>query len=154
MEKTSVGHPQVLTLRPIGKVRNHVDEPTFGGWADVISRLEIDEEYADGLQGLEDYSHITAVYWLNLVDSCTITHQPQGREDVLEVGIFACRCPTRPNPLAVSTAELLSVDKNVLTVKGLDAINETPLIDIKPYTPQYDLRTRVRVPKWVDRLEY
>jgi len=70
------------------------------------------------------------------------------------VGIFACRCPTRPNPIAISTGELLGIEKTVLTVKGLDAIDGTPIIDIKPYTPQYDLRGKVRVPKWVDRLEY
>lgn len=154
MEKVSVKESRILGFRPIGTVRNRVKEPTFGGWAEVTSRLEVDKEYADGLRGLEDYSHVTVVYWLNLVDSCTLTHVPQGRDDVPEVGIFACRCPTRPNPIGISTAELLGVHKNALTVKGLDAIDGTPIIDIKPYTPQYDLRGKVRVPKWVDRLEY
>ena len=120
----------------------------------MISKLEVESEYAGGLKGLEDYSHVTVLYWLSLVDSCTITHVPQGRKDVPEVGIFACRCPTRPNPIGISTAELLGIDGNVLTVKGLDALDGTPLIDIKPYTPQYDLRGEVKVPKWVNRLEY
>jgi tRNA (adenine37-N6)-methyltransferase len=154
LEKTSVGPPHTLALKPIGTVRNSVKEPTVGGWAEVTSRLEIDKKYVDGLRGLEGYSHVTVVYWLSLVDSCTITHVPQGREDVPEVGIFACRCPTRPNPIGICTAELLGVSKNVLTVKGLDAIDGTPIVDIKPYTPQYDLRRKVRVPKWVDRLQY
>ena len=145
---------RILGLKPIGTVRNHVKEPTVGGWAKVTSRLEVDKEYAGGLQGLEGYTHVTVVYWMNQVDSCTITHVPQGREDVPEVGIFACRCPTRPNPIGISTAELLGVRKNQLTVKGLDAIDGTPIVDIKPYTPQYDLRERARVPKWVNRLEY
>ncbi len=143
-----------MTIKSIGGVRNNVKEPTFGGWNEVISKLVLDQEYADGLRGLEDYSHVTVIFWLNLVDSCTMTHTPQGRKDVPEVGIFACRCPTRPNPLAISTAELLGIDKNILTVKGLDAIDGTPIIDIKPYTPQYDLRQKVRVPSWVNRLQY
>lgn len=135
-------------------VRNKVKESRHGGWAKVISKLEVEAEYAGGLKGLEDYSHVTILYWLSLADSCTITHVPQGRRDVPEVGIFACRCPTRPNPIGISTAELLGIDGNVLTVKGLDALDGTPIIDIKPYTPQYDLRGEVRVPKWVNRLEY
>jgi tRNA (adenine37-N6)-methyltransferase len=144
----------VVTLKPIGTVKSIVKEPRHGGWADVVSRLEIDGEYAAGMKGLEDYSHVTVVYWMNQVDSCTITYTPQGRKDVPEVGIFACRCPTRPNPIAVSTAELVRIDGSVLTVKGLDALDGTPIIDVKPYTPQYDLRERVRVPYWVNRLEY
>ncbi len=145
---------ETMEVKPIGKVRNGVTEPTTGGWGDVVSRLEVDEEYGEGLRGLADYSHVTVLYWLSLVDSCTLTHVPQGRDDVPEVGIFACRCPTRPNPIGISTAELLKIEGNVLTVRGLDAIDETPIIDIKPYTPQYDLRGKVRVPTWVDRLEY
>ncbi len=154
MEKASERPPGALSLKAIGRVRNEVKEPMTGGWGDVISKLEVDEEYTEGLKGLEDYSHVTVLYWLDQVDSCTITHVPQGREDVPEVGIFACRCPTRPNPIGISTAELLGIDKNVLTVRGLDAIDGTPIVDIKPYTPQYDLRGTVRVPQWVNRLEY
>jgi tRNA-Thr(GGU) m(6)t(6)A37 methyltransferase TsaA len=151
LERTEARH---ITLKPIGTVRNLVKEPRNGGWGNVISNLEIDDGYEDGLRGLKDYSHVTVVFWMNLVDSCTITHTPQGREDVPEVGIFACRCPTRPNPIAISTAELLGIKGRVLTVKGLDALDGTPIIDVKPYTPQYDLRENVRVPEWVNRLEY
>lgn len=120
----------------------------------MVSKLEVEAEYAGGLKGLEDYSHVTILYWLSLVDSCTVTHVPQGRKDVPEVGIFACRCPTRPNPIRISSAELLGIEGNVLTVKGLDALHSTPIIDIKPLHSPYDLRGAVKVPRWVNRLEY
>ena len=87
-----------LGVKPIGTVRNHVKEPTVGGWAEVTSRLEVEKEYADGLIGLGDYSHVTVLYWMNMVDSCTLTHVPQGREDVPEVESSpagARRGPTR-----------------------------------------------------------
>lgn len=144
----------VFTLKPIGIVRNKVKKSMFSGWADIVSKIDVEEKYMDGLRGLEDYSHVTVIYWMNLADSCTITHRPQGRDDVPEVGIFACRCPTRPNPVGISTAELLSIERNTLTVKGLDAVDGTPVMDIKPYTPQYDFRRNVRVPAWVSRLQY
>lgn len=70
------------------------------------------------------------------------------------VGIFACRCPQRPNRLAISTVPLLSRRNNVLKVKGLDITNGTAIIDIKPYTPQYDKVAKARVPAWVKQLVF
>jgi tRNA (Thr-GGU) A37 N-methylase len=82
------------------------------------------------------------------------------------VGIFACRCPYRPNPIGSTTVPILDITGNVLTVKGLDAIDMTPVIDIKPYTPQYDFACKmdnqlkaaicrsVRIPEWIFRLTY
>lgn len=147
-------YSEALKIKVIGVVRNNVRESIFGGWKEVISNLEIYDDFIDGLSGLEDYSHVTVIYWMNAVDSCTLTHRPQGKKDVPEVGIFACRCPTRPNPLGISTAKLLRKDKKSLSVKGLDALDGTPIIDIKPYTPQYDLYSDVVIPEWVNKLEY
>ncbi|MEK0326073.1 MAG: tRNA (N6-threonylcarbamoyladenosine(37)-N6)-methyltransferase TrmO [Nitrosopumilus sp.] len=143
-----------FSLKKIGVVRNEVKAPRYGGFNDLISRIELEEEYTDGLKDLKDYSHITIVFWLSLVDSVDMTHTPQGRKDVPEVGIFACRCSARPNPIAITTVELLGLEDAVLKVKGLDAIDGTPVLDIKPYTPQYDLPKNVQVPDWVDRLAY
>lgn len=72
----------------------------------------------------------------------------------LEVGIFACRCPQRPNPIGISTVEIVGIKDNVITVKGLDVIRDTQIIDIKPYTPQYDAAPNAKVPDWVNRLDY
>ncbi|MFQ6011682.1 MAG: tRNA (N6-threonylcarbamoyladenosine(37)-N6)-methyltransferase TrmO [Nitrososphaerales archaeon] len=146
--------PTNFTVKKIGVVRNEVKEPKYGGFTDLESRIELDGKYVEGLKDLGNYSHVTVVFWLNLVDSCDITHTPQGRQDVPEVGIFACRCPARPNPIAITTAELLGMEGRMLKVRGLDAVDGSPVLDIKPYTPQYDLREKVRVPDWVDKLAY
>ncbi len=143
-----------FNVKKIGVVRNDVKAPRHGGFNDLESRIIIDEEYVGGLKDLKDYSHVTIVFWLSLVNSVDITHTPQGRKDVPEVGIFACRCPDRPNPIAITTVELLGLEEGVLKVKGLDAVDGTPVLDIKPYTPQYDLPQNVRVPDWVNRLAY
>lgn len=83
-----------------------------------------------------------------------------------EVGMFSCRCPHRPNPIGVTTVEIIDQRANVITVKGLDAINNTPVVDIKPYTPQFDFVCRnnetvrdaisqsIRVPDWIFHLTY
>ncbi len=146
--------PLKFNVKKIGVVRNDVKTPRHGGFNDLESRIELDAEYIGGLKDLKEYSHVTVVFWLSLVDSCDITHTPQGRNDVPEVGIFACRCPNRPNPIAITTVELLGIEEGVLNVKGLDAIDGTPVLDIKPYTPQYDLPSNVSVPEWVNRLAY
>jgi len=74
--------------------------------------------------------------------------------EVPEVGIFACRCPQRPNPIGLSTCKLLSIKNNVVAVRGLDVIDGTHILDIKPYTPQYDAANKVKVPEWVGKLDY
>ena len=84
-----------------------------------------------------------------------IRHIPQGKvHEVPEVGIFACRCPQRPNPVGVSTVEIVGIKGNIISVKGLDVIRDTPIIDMKPYTPQYDAAPNAKVPDWVSKLEY
>lgn len=160
-------NPESLAIKPIGLVRNDIDEPRYIEWGNVISRIVISPEYRDGLYQLEEYSHLVVMFWLDQACYAKMRHVPQGKyDDVPEVGIFACRCPYRPNPVAVTTVPLLDVQGDVLTVKGLDAVDNTPIIDIKPYTPQYDfvcsgnaeLRSmvcqNVRLPEWVFRLTY
>ena len=143
-----------IELEPIGFVRSSVKQPQQGGWKEVVSEIVLEKEYEEGLRGLEDFSHIVVVFSMDKVKTCELTHRPQGRVDVPEVGIFACRCPARPNHLAISTVELLKMEKNVLKVKGLDALDGTPVLDIKPYTPQYDIAKSARVPEWINKLKY
>jgi tRNA-Thr(GGU) m(6)t(6)A37 methyltransferase TsaA len=89
------------------------------------------------------------------VKRCDIHHVPQGKTgEVPEVGIFACRCPQRPNPIGLTTTKIISIDRNIVKVKGLDVISGTPVIDIKPYTPQYDFAENAKVPEWVNKLQY
>ena len=143
-----------ITLTPIGTAENS-EQKHFGNWEKVKTDIVIDKKYEDALFGLEGYSHLIVVYWLHEVKTCDIRHTPQGRVgEVPEVGIFACRCPQRPNPIGLSTCKLLSIKNNVVQVQGLDVINGTPILDIKPYTPQYDTAHGVKVPAWVHKLSY
>lgn len=143
-----------ITIKPLGIAKNNVSKLTLPGWKDLVTKVEIDKAYADGLDGIEDYSHVVIVYWMDKETECHLKHHPQGREDVPFIGIFACRCPQRPNRIAISTVALLSRDRNTLKVKGLDIVNNTPILDIKPYTPQYDKVEKAKVPEWVGKLVF
>ena len=143
-----------IKLQPIGSARNQ-EKKHFGDWDNVTSELVINKKYKDALTGLADYSHLVVIYWMHDVKTCDIKHVPQGKiDEVPEVGIFACRCAQRPNPIGVSTVELVEINDNKVTVKGLDVISDTPILDIKPYTPQYDAVVEAKVPDWVNKLEY
>jgi len=143
-----------IQLRPIGYAKNNVNEPRFGDFSEEISEIIVDEEFAGALKGIDDYSHVIIVYWMDRIKEQVITHQPQGNLDVPIVGIFACRCPQRPNPIAITTVRLVAHEGNKIKVKGLDILNGTPIIDIKPYWPQYDKVENARIPDWVNKLEF
>ncbi len=143
-----------ITIKPLGKAKNNVTKPTLPGWKDITTEIVIDKRYTKGLDGIEDYSHVIIVYWMDREKECHLKHHPQGKKDVPFVGVFACRCPQRPNRIAISTVELVGRKENVLTVKGLDIINDTSILDIKPYTPQYDKVEKAKVPNWVNKLVF
>lgn len=124
------------------------------GWENVVTEIVINKKYEGGLDGIEDYSHVIVVYWMDKEAECHLRHHPQGRTNVPYVGIFACRCPQRPNPIAISTVKLLSRKGNIIKVKGLDILDGTPILDIKPYTPQYDQISKAKVPAWINKLVF
>jgi len=142
-----------ITLTPIGAVKNNINKPRFGCFKNEISEIVLKKKFANALKGIEDYSHLMIVYWMDKVKDKMITHRPQGNPNVPIVGIFSCRCPQRPNPVAVTTVRLLSHRGNKLKVRGLDIINGTPIIDIKPYWPVYDEVKGIKIPKWVNKLD-
>lgn len=142
-----------ITLTAIGVVKNNIKKPRFGSFKNEVSEIILKEKFTDALKGIEDYSHLIIVFWMDKVKDKVITHRPQGNPDVPIVGIFSCRCPQRPNPVAVTTVKLLSRQGNKLKVKGLDILNGTPIIDIKPYWPVYDEVKGVKIPKWVNKLD-
>lgn len=143
-----------IKIKPLGLAKNKVDKPMLPGWENVITEIVIDKKYAKGLDGIEDYSHIIVVYWMDKENECHLKHHPQGRSDVPYIGIFACRCPQRPNRIGISTVPLLSRRGNVLKVKGLDILDGTAILDIKPYTPQYDLVKKAKIPSWTNKLVF
>ena len=142
-----------ITLKPIGFVKNNVKEPRLGGFDDEVSEIIVDKKFTKAFDGIEDYSHVIIVYWMDKVKEYVIKHRPQGNPEVPIVGIFACRCPSRPNPVAVTTVKLLERKGNKIMVKGLDILDGTPVIDIKPYWPKYDKVENGKIPSWVNKLE-
>ena len=132
---------------------NSVEEPVDSGWGEVESRLVLREDLVPALVGLEEFSHVLVVYWMHrAVLPEVLRRQPQGREDMPEVGLLAQRSKHRPNPIGVTVVSLVRVGDGELVVRGLDAINGTPVLDIKPHYPEYDSPADAHVPEWVGLL--
>lgn len=141
-----------VSVRPIGIVRNKVKEPTPFGWEDVESEILIREELAPALEGIEGFSHVTVLFWMHLLpeEKRTLTKiHPRDREDLPLVGVFATRTQCRPNPVGSTTVRLLGRKRNRLRVLGLDAVDGSPVLDLKPYLPPYDSMPEVQMPDWV-----
>jgi tRNA-Thr(GGU) m(6)t(6)A37 methyltransferase TsaA len=150
------GRLSELTIRPIGTVRSRVKDKQASdyNWQEVVSEVVVDSRLKEALDGLEDFSHIIIIYWLHLADDpakMAMKVHPRAKQDMSPVGLFASRSPYRPNPLGQKVARLLGRRGNVLKVRGLDAIDGTPVMDIKPYIPGYDSVTDATVPPWMER---
>jgi tRNA-Thr(GGU) m(6)t(6)A37 methyltransferase TsaA len=142
-------------LEPIGTVHNAVVEPTDEGWGAVVSEVRLRPELGPGLRGLEEFSHVLVVYLMHgarFEAASHLTRRPRDRPDLPLLGIFAQRARHRPNPIGVSTVPLERLEGASLWVRGLDAINGTPVLDVKPHVPLFDAPRRPRVPDWFDRL--
>jgi tRNA-Thr(GGU) m(6)t(6)A37 methyltransferase TsaA len=135
-------------MEPIGHVANRVREPQPFGWDRLDSTIELRPELAATTFGLQQYSHVTVVFGMHRV--------PPGRrvltlalgEGIPEQGVLATRSQLRPNPLGVTVCRLTGVDGRTLRVHGLDAIDGTPVLDVRPYIPYYDSVPDARVPSW------
>jgi tRNA-Thr(GGU) m(6)t(6)A37 methyltransferase TsaA len=144
--------PPSMELRAIGVVSNEVKQPMRHGWREVVSEITINSELAEALDGLEGFSHIIVLYWMHQLAGrhpLPLKVHPMGNRDLPLTGRFATRAPHRPNPIGQATVELLERRANVLKVKGLDAIDGTPVIDIKPYIPGYDSASDAKAPRWM-----
>jgi len=130
-------------LRFVGIVENANDQE---------GRIQIFPEYRNGLRGIEAFSHVIVLYWAHLRDTekerNVLLVFPKRHKRNVETGVFACRSPSRPNPICLCVAELLDVEGCTLKVRGLDAYNGSPVVDIKPYIPRADSVPNARVPKW------
>ena len=145
---------KTIQLKPIGFVKNKVKNPRFGNFTEKISEIILDKKFNKSLKGIDDYSHLIIVYWMDKVKDYVVQHRPQGNPEVPIVGIFACRCPQRPNPIAITTVKLIGHQGNKIKVRGLDTLDGTPIIDIKPYWPQYDKVVNEKIPGWVNKLQF
>ena len=119
------------------------------------AKVRIFSEYRSGLKGIEDFSHLIILYWCHLRDTekerQILRVFPRRHAVNVEKGVFACRSPSRPNPIGLCVVELLKAEDCILTVKGLDALEKSPIIDIKPYFPRADAVPNARVPEWTFR---
>ncbi|MFH0769704.1 MAG: tRNA (N6-threonylcarbamoyladenosine(37)-N6)-methyltransferase TrmO [Chloroflexota bacterium] len=142
-----------ITLKPIGFVKSAVKErPPLAdfNWGEVVSEIVINNSLTDALDGLEGFSHIIVLYWMHRLTSGEVplkTH-PRGKKELPLTGIFATRTPNRPNRIGETTVRLLQRQGNILRVEGLDALDGTPVLDIKPYIPGREVGDN-KVPKWL-----
>ena len=143
-----------IILKPIGVVQttavgNEVKDKT------KISRIVIRNKLAEALEGIDGFSHLFVLFWLHQVTDNqrkTLKVHPRGRRDLPLLGIFATRTLLRPNPVGLTLVELIKIEGNVLTVRGLDAFDGTPVLDIKPFDP-WDKAKPAKVPEWWIKLE-
>jgi tRNA-Thr(GGU) m(6)t(6)A37 methyltransferase TsaA len=120
----------------------------------VVSQIVLRLELTEGLDGIAGFSHLFVLFYLNQVPNIkreTLKVHPRGRLDLPLTGIFSTRTMLRPNPIGLTLVELLKVKDNVLTIRGLDAYDGTPVLDIKPYDP-WDTVEGARVPDWWKKL--
>ncbi|MHA2174228.1 MAG: tRNA (N6-threonylcarbamoyladenosine(37)-N6)-methyltransferase TrmO [Candidatus Hodarchaeales archaeon] len=143
-----------MKINPVGYVKSTVIEEKDQDWGETVSEIHLDAKLSPGLKGLEAFSHSIIIFYMHKATvnlETDLVRQPQGRSDMPYVGIFAQRAKHRPNPIGITTVEIISVEEGILTVKGLDAINDTPVIDIKPYFPIFD-KANAYTPEWVNEL--
>ena len=143
-----------IILTPIGYIQtdakgNEVREKSNH------SKIIVNKTLDAALDGLSGFSHLFVIFWLNQVKEeqrLMLKVHPRGRTDLPLTGVFAVRTMLRPNPIGLTLVELIAIEDNVLTVKGLDAYDGTPVLDIKPYDP-WDIVESPRVPDWWLNLE-
>jgi tRNA (adenine37-N6)-methyltransferase len=150
------------TLISICRVRNAFEEPSLRHSEgdlkiegrefephQMASELIIEPRFERALAGLEGFSHLMVVFWTDLRETEDLEVHPAGQQDIEWKGILSTRSPARPNPLGISTVELLEIKGNVITVKGLDAINGSMIVDIKPHIPYSDAPSDSTIPEWM-----
>jgi len=134
-----------FTLRPIGVVQKDDD----------CTRIVLDEQYREGLLGLDGWSHVWVFWWFDRNDSpdrrAVLQVHPRGNRANPLTGVFATRSPVRPNLIALTLCKITSVEGNVVELQKIDAFDGTPVLDMKPYIPGYDTAEDASVPEWMDR---
>ncbi|MCW4051961.1 MAG: tRNA (N6-threonylcarbamoyladenosine(37)-N6)-methyltransferase TrmO [Candidatus Bathyarchaeota archaeon] len=119
------------------------------------AEIEIFPQFCGGLKGIQAFSHLFILYWAHLRDNeserKTLLVFPKRHAVKVETGVFACRSPSRPNPVGLCAVELIDTGGCKLRVRGLDAFKDTPIVDIKPYIPRADSVPHAEVPDWTAR---
>jgi tRNA-Thr(GGU) m(6)t(6)A37 methyltransferase TsaA len=143
-----------ICLEPVGFVRTDAVGHEVRD-KKVISQIVFCKELTEALEGIEEFSHLFILFWLNEISDQgrkIMKVHPRGRSDMPLLGIFATRTPHRPNPIGLTRVKLLNVEGNIITVQGLDAFDGTPVLDIKPFD-SWDTTEDFKVPKWWLKLD-
>ncbi len=145
-----------FTMTPIGWVASPRSQPVDDDWGDVIARITLDTRFgSDSLERLDEFSHVEIVYMFDRVPEEAHergARRPRGNPAWPKVGVFAQRNKRRPNRIGVSICRLVGIQQTELTVRGLDAIDGTPVLDIKPYMSEFAPREPTRQPPWSHEL--
>jgi len=148
-------NPMDIIYRPIGvihspfaDIREMPIQPT--GKSSASGTAELLPEFVEGLRDLDGFTHVILIYHLHKVSSTQLTVRPFLSSETH--GVFATRAPTRPNPIGISIVRLLSIEKNVLHLGNLDVLDGSPLLDVKPYVPEFDTPTDARA-GWLEHAQ-
>ncbi len=144
-----------ITLQPIGFVKNARKQPDDDNWATVISEIELaDHIPVTAFNNILQFSHLEIIYYFNKVKAEAIVYSghPRSNSAYPDMGIFAQRKKDRPNTIGLCTVELLTQEGKTITVKYLDAIDGTPVLDIKPVFKEFGTKTTIKQPAWVEDL--
>jgi tRNA (adenine37-N6)-methyltransferase len=144
-----------VTLRVVARVRNGRKSADDRDWGAVESAIVVEAGLEAALTGLDDFSHLIVVFHMHLDpdrEAPTLLRRPRGREDMPMRGVFAQRGRMRPNPIGVTTVPIVKVESDCVIVRGLDAVDGTPILDLKPYVPVFDRPDAPRIPEWMERL--
>ena len=144
-----------IKLKPIAKVKNSRTKPTDDFWEEIISEIELAEFIpTEAFDNISDFSHLEIIYYFDKVESKKVVFSghPRGNPNYPLVGIFGQRKKDRPNTIGLSTVELLEHTGRTITVKYLDAIDGTPILDIKPVFKEFQPKGEIKQPFWVSDL--
>ncbi|WP_449244883.1 tRNA (N6-threonylcarbamoyladenosine(37)-N6)-methyltransferase TrmO [Desulfobacca acetoxidans] len=164
-----------MMLQPVGVIKSKIKEPFLAATDDgikmqgeidavrkkirqaqeEISDIIINPHLLDILDGIEQYSHLIVLYWAHKVPEqgrSLVKVHPMGRKEFSQVGIFCTCSPARPNPVLMCVVKLCGRQENVLQVTGLDAIDGSPVVDIKPYVRRFYPEEEILIPEWMQRL--
>jgi tRNA (adenine37-N6)-methyltransferase len=154
VELAGLASEKKIILKPIGFVRTQAvgDEVKDKSH---LTEIFLDCELTQALEGITGFSHVFVLFWLHQISGKereTLRVHPRGRRDMPLLGVFATRTNLRPNPIGLTLCELVKVEGNVLTVRGLDAFDGTPVLDVKPYD-SWDCAANALMPEWWMKLE-
>jgi len=176
LQETAGFQEKPMIINPVGYVRSELKTPSlrardkdieldtglqqaaaeFKRIRSLVSELVIRDEFDGILDGLEDFSHALVLYWPHLLpsDGRSITKvHPMGLKEFPLVGVFATCSPARPNPVLATVVSIAGKSGNTLKVQGLEALDGSPVIDIKPYTQNYCEAEKVRLSGWMNKIK-